>query len=68
MNRARDCPGEFSLQMKLIFTAFDRSHDYQKLARVEMHADIFRAYYDVIRTKNSIPTTFWTEKCNQGEV
>ena len=68
MNRARDCPGEFSLQMKLIFIAFDRSHDYQKLAHVEMHADIFRAYYDVIRTKNSIPTTFWTEKCNQGEV
>ena len=54
--------------MKLIFIAFDRSHDYQKLARVEMRADIFRAYYDVIRTKNSIPTTFWTEKCNQGEV
>ena len=68
MNRARGSSGEFSLQMKLIFIAFDRSHDYQKLARVEMHADIFRAYHDVIRTKNSIPTTFWTEKCNQGEV
>ena len=54
--------------MKLIFIAFDRSHDYQKLARVEKHADIFRAYCDVIGTKNSIPTTFQTEKCNQKEV
>ena len=68
MNRARGSSGEFSLQMKLIFIAFDRSHDYQKLARVEKHADIFRAYCDVIGTKNSIPTTFQTEKCNQEEV
>lgn len=57
-SRYQPCLEEFSLQMKLIFIAFYRSYDYQKLARVEMHADIFRAYCDVIRRKYSIPTTF----------